>query len=82
MLPQFYDIFVGPRAKGVSKPSARCLTLHACLLYLIVKYNIIPREGHRDEVSYLAAFIMDSILVGRRLLLSHIMIYHMILCIK
>ena len=39
---------------------------------------LLPRGGHRDEVSYLEAFIMDLILIGRRIHVGYLMMMHMI----
>ncbi|RVX23335.1 hypothetical protein CK203_000423 [Vitis vinifera] len=36
--------------------------------------------GHRDEVSYLEAFLVDSILMGRRIHVGYLMMMHMISC--
>ncbi|KAL6349634.1 hypothetical protein AAG906_035795 [Vitis piasezkii] len=41
---------------------------------------LLPRGGHRDEVSYLEAFIVDSILIGRRIHVGYLMMMHMISC--
>ena len=37
---------------------------------------------HRDEVSYLESFLIYSILVGRRLNIGYIIMYHMAACCK
>ncbi|RVW21880.1 hypothetical protein CK203_108514 [Vitis vinifera] len=39
-------------------------------------------SGHRDEVSYLEAFLIDSILTGRRIHVGYLMMMHMISCCK
>ncbi|KAL6340795.1 hypothetical protein AAG906_031905 [Vitis piasezkii] len=39
-------------------------------------------ERHRDEVSYYEAFLMDSILTGRRIHLGYLMMMYMISCCK
>ena len=39
---------------------------------------LLPRGRHRDEVSYLEAFIVDSILTGRRIHVGYLMMMHMI----
>ncbi|RVX10230.1 hypothetical protein CK203_016183 [Vitis vinifera] len=41
---------------------------------------LLPRGGHRDEVSYLEAFIVDSILTGRQIHVGYLMMMHMISC--
>ena len=43
---------------------------------------LLPRGGHRDEVSYLEAFIVDSILTGRWIHVGYLMMMHMISCIE
>ena len=43
---------------------------------------LLPRGGHRDEVSYLEAFIVDSILIGRRIHVGYLMMMHMISCVE
>ena len=39
---------------------------------------LLPRGGHRDEVSYLEAFKVDSILMGRRIHVGYLMMMYMI----
>ena len=41
---------------------------------------LLPRGGHRDEVSYLEAFLIDSVLTGRRIHVGYLMMMHMISC--
>ncbi|KAL2542040.1 Uncharacterized protein Adt_03018 [Abeliophyllum distichum] len=43
---------------------------------------IVPRKGHHDEVNHYDVFLLDSILLGRKLDFSYIMIQHMnsVLC--
>ncbi|RVW76437.1 hypothetical protein CK203_056888 [Vitis vinifera] len=43
---------------------------------------LLPRGGHRDEVSYLEAFIVDSILTGRWIHIGYLMMMHMISCVE
>ena len=43
---------------------------------------LLPRGGHRDEVSYLEAFIMDSILTGKRIHVGYLMMMRMISCVE
>ena len=43
---------------------------------------LLPRGGHRDEVSYLEAFIVDSILTGKRIHVGYLMMMHMISCVE
>ena len=67
---------------NMSKPSAARLSMESRIIHNIIGHNILPRAGHIDEVTYLEAFIIDSILMGRRLHLRHIIIHHMIACCK
>ena len=39
---------------------------------------LLLQVGHRDEVSYLKAFIVDSILTQRRIHVGYLMMMHMI----
>ena len=41
---------------------------------------LLPRGEHRDKVSYLEAFIVDSILTGRQIHMGYLMMMHMISC--
>ncbi|RVW66572.1 hypothetical protein CK203_064608 [Vitis vinifera] len=43
---------------------------------------LLPRGGHRDEVSYLEAFIVDSILTRRQIHVGYLMMMHMISCVE
>ena len=69
-------------AQGMGKPSAHCLTVPSRVLHHMICSILLPRGGHRDEVSYLEAFIMDSILMGRRIHVGYLMMMHMISCIE
>ena len=44
--------------------------------------SLMPRRGHRDKVSYLEAFLIDSILTRWDIHLSYIMMQHMIACYR
>ncbi|RVW57638.1 hypothetical protein CK203_096005 [Vitis vinifera] len=44
--------------------------------------NAQEMGGHRDEVSYLEAFLVDSILTERRIHVGYLMMIHMISCYK
>ena len=41
---------------------------------------LLPRGGHRDEVSYLEAFLIDLILTRRQIHVGYLMMMHMISC--
>ena len=62
----------------MNKPSAAGLTMQCHIVHNIVGHCILPRGGHRDEVSYFEAFVIDSMVVRRRLHLGHMIIQHMI----
>ena len=66
----------------MSKLSAVGLTMEIRIIHNIIEHNILPRAGHKDEVTYLESFITDSILMGHQLHLGHIIIRHMIACCK
>ena len=43
-------------------------------------YSLVPRGGHRNEVSYLEAFLVYSIIVSRCLNIGYIIMNHMVAC--
>ena len=65
-------------AQGMGKPSAHSLTVTSQVLHHMICSILLPRGGHRDEVSYLEAFIVDSILMGRLTHVGYLMMMHMI----
>ena len=67
---------------GLRKPNAHSLSIKCCVLVHIITFSFIPRGGHREKLSYLEAFLVDSLLMGRRVNLGYIMINHMIVCCK
>ena len=67
-------------AQGMGKPLAHSLTVSSRVLHHIICSILLPQEGHRDEVSYLEAFFIDSILTGRRIHSGYLMMMHMISC--
>ena len=52
-------------AQEMGKPSVHSLTVSNRVIHHMICSILLPRGGHRDEVSYLEAFIVDSILIGR-----------------
>ena len=52
-------------AQGMGKPSAHSLTVINRVLHHMICSILLPRGRHRDEVSYLEAFLVDSIMTGR-----------------
>ena len=67
-------------AQGIGKPSAHSLTMISRVLQHMICSILLPQGGHRDEVSYLEAFLIDSILTGRRIHVGYLMMMHMISC--
>ena len=69
-------------AQGMGKPSAHSLIVPSRVPRHMIFSILLPRGGHRDEVSYLEAFIVDSILIRRRIHVRYLMMMHMISCIE
>ena len=69
-------------AQGMGKPSAHSLTVSIRVLHHMICSILLPRDGHRDEVSYLEAFIVDSILIGRWIHVGYLMMMHIISCVE
>ena len=67
-------------AQGMGKPSAHSLTVISRVLHYMIYSILLPQGGHRDEVSYYEAFLMDFILTGRWIHLGYLMMMHMISC--
>ncbi|RVW78942.1 Retrovirus-related Pol polyprotein from transposon RE1 [Vitis vinifera] len=67
-------------AQGMGKPSAYSPTVISRVLHHMICSIMLPRGGHRDEVSYLEAFLIDSIMTGRRIHVEYLMMMHMISC--
>ena len=67
-------------AQGMGKPSAYSPTVISRVLHHMICSIMLPRGGHRDEVSYLEAFLIDSIMTGRRVHVEYLMMMHMISC--
>ena len=64
----------------MGKPLAYSLTMINRVLHRIIYSFLLSQGGHRDEVSYLEAFLMDSILTVRRICMGYLMMMHMISC--
>ncbi|KAL2542915.1 Uncharacterized protein Adt_03893 [Abeliophyllum distichum] len=56
--------------------SSNQLTLPCHVLHNIIPHIIVPRKGHLDEVNYYDVFLLNSILRGRKLDFSYIMMQH------
>ena len=67
-------------AQEMSKPSAHNLTIISRVPHHMICSIFLPQGGHRDEVSYYEAFLIDLILIGRQIHLGHLMMMHMISC--
>ena len=65
---------------GHGKPNAYSLIPSSRVLHHIVTYSLVPRGGHRNKVLYLEAFLVYSIIVGRRLNIGYIIMNHMVAC--
>ena len=67
-------------AQGMGKPSEHNMTVISRVLHHMICSILLSRDGHRDKVSYLDAFLIDSILTGRRIHVGYLMMMHMISC--
>ena len=50
------------------------------VLHHMICSSLLPQGEHRDEVSYIEAFLVDSILTGRWIHMGYLMMMHMISC--
>ena len=66
--------------QGMGKPSAHSLTMISQVFHHMIHSILLPRGRHRDEVSYLEAFLVDSILTGKCIHVGYLMMMHMISC--
>ncbi|KAL2461977.1 Uncharacterized protein Adt_45397 [Abeliophyllum distichum] len=57
--------------------STNQLTFPYRVLHNIIAHIIVPQKGHLDEVNHYDVFLLNSILRGRKLDFSYIMIQHM-----
>ena len=64
----------------MGKPSAHSLTMISQVFHHMIHSILLPRGRHRDEVSYLEAFLVDSILTGKCIHVGYLMMMHMISC--
>ena len=69
-----------PDAHGMGKSSVHNLTIISKVLLHMLCFIFLPWCGHRDEESYYEVFLIDSILIGRRIHLGYLMMMHMIAC--
>ena len=56
---------------------ANQLPLRSRLLHLICTHNLIPRSGHREEVTFMDVFVVERLLKERKFNLPYIMLKHM-----
>ena len=71
-------IIGNPNLTSEIKLSAFLLTTPAWIVHLIISYNLLPHDGHHDEVTYMDAFLIFHILQGRPINLAHIILSYMI----
>ncbi|KAL2491975.1 Uncharacterized protein Adt_27603 [Abeliophyllum distichum] len=57
--------------------STNQLILTCPVLHNIISHIIGSRKDHLDEVNHYDVFLLDSILIGRKLDFSYIMLHHM-----
>ncbi|KAL2462067.1 Uncharacterized protein Adt_45487 [Abeliophyllum distichum] len=67
----------GKHFEEARRLSSNQLTLPCRVLHNIISHIIVPRKGHLDEVNHFDVFLLDSMLVGRKLDFSYIMLHHM-----
>ena len=67
-------------AHEMCKPLTHSLTAISRMLHHMLCFIFLPWGGHQDEVSYYEAFLIDFILIGRRIHLGYLMMMHMIVC--
>ena len=67
-----------PVGHGLRKPNAHSLSIKCSILHHIITFSIIQPGGHKEELSYLEVFLVDSLLMSRRVNLGYIMLNHMI----
>lgn len=67
-----------PDAHRIGNPSTHSSTIINRVLHHMLCFIFLPRGGHRDEVYYYEAFLIDLILIGRQIHLGYLMMMHMI----
>ena len=67
-------------AQAMVKLSAHSLTVISQVLHHMICSILLPQGGHQDEVSHLEAFLVNSILTGRRIHVGYLMMMRMISC--
>ncbi|KAB1202573.1 hypothetical protein CJ030_MR8G016247 [Morella rubra] len=59
------------------KIHANQLSIRSRLLHLICTHNLIPRGGHREEVTFMDVFVIERLLKEKKFNLPYIMLKHM-----
>ncbi|KAB1226559.1 hypothetical protein CJ030_MR1G001455 [Morella rubra] len=59
------------------KIHANQLPIRSRLLHLICTHNLIPRGGHREEVTFMDVFVIERLLKEKKFNLPYIMLKHM-----
>ncbi|KAL2526908.1 Uncharacterized protein Adt_11962 [Abeliophyllum distichum] len=67
----------GKHFKTPARLSTNQLTLTCRVLHNIIAHIIVPRKGYLDEVNHYDVFLLDSILLRRKLDFPYIMLQHM-----
>ncbi|KAL2498715.1 Uncharacterized protein Adt_24265 [Abeliophyllum distichum] len=67
----------GKHFETPTRLSTNQLTLTCRVLHNIIAHIIVPRKGHHDEVNHYDVFLLDSILLRRKLDFPYIMLQHM-----
>ncbi|KAJ9673095.1 hypothetical protein PVL29_026395 [Vitis rotundifolia] len=62
------------------RPTSHSLTMLSCILQHMISYIFILKGGHRDDVSFLEAFLVDNILIKRNINMGYIIFRHMKAC--
>ncbi|KAJ9691570.1 hypothetical protein PVL29_013682 [Vitis rotundifolia] len=63
--------------KKFGRPTSHSLTVLSRILQYMISYIFIPKRGHRDDVSFLEVFLVDSILTERKINMGYIIFRHM-----
>ncbi|KAB1206092.1 hypothetical protein CJ030_MR7G005996 [Morella rubra] len=67
----------GVAANAPRKIHVNQLPIRSRLLHLICTYNLIPRGGHREVVTFMDVFLIESLLKEKKFSLPYIMLKNM-----
>ncbi|KAL2480792.1 Uncharacterized protein Adt_33758 [Abeliophyllum distichum] len=67
----------GKHFDNPARLSTNQLTLTCRVLHNIITHIIVPRKCHLDKINHFDVFLLDSILIGRKVNFSYIMLHHM-----